>query len=108
MNACPINNLIGGGNNSSVAVSDCPDCIPADLVKVFPNPASTTIQVKWLGDGISAGTVQLIDLLGRVLMEQELQGENQFQVSAVPPGQYMVRVKVDGYKQQVKRVVVDR
>jgi hypothetical protein len=52
--------------------------------------------------------VQLTDLLGRVLMEYKLQSRNEFNVSKLGSGIYLVRVKVDGHKQQVERVVVER
>ena len=107
MAACPVAPLIAGGNNGSITAASCSDCVPSNLLRVFPNPASTTIDVKWSGENPS-GTVQLTDLLGRVLMEQELQSENQFHVFQLRSGNYAVRVKADGYKQQVERVVVDR
>ena len=107
MAACPVNPLIAGGTNGAATATSCSDCVPSNLLQVFPNPASTTIDVKWSGENPS-GTVQLTDLLGRVLMEQELQSENQFHVFQLRSGNYAVRVKADGYKQQVERVVVDR
>ena len=80
---------------------------PVTMLSVYPNPASTSIRVRWSGDNPS-GTVQLTDLMGRVLIEQELQKENQFNVFQLRSGNYAIRVKADGYKQQVERVVVDR
>ncbi len=103
---CTVNPLVGGGSTNATWQS-CTDCGPTDLLQVYPNPASTTIEVRWRGDTPS-GTVQLTDLLGRVLIEQKLQSHNQFNVFPLRSGNYAVRVKADGYKQQVKRVVVDR
>jgi hypothetical protein len=106
ISACNPASLVDGGNNNSF-VQACSDCIPQGLMTVFPNPTSTTVNVKWSGENPS-GTVQLTDLLGRVLMEHKLQSRNEFNVSKLGSGIYLVRVKVDGHKQQVERVVVER
>ncbi|MEZ4930880.1 MAG: T9SS type A sorting domain-containing protein [Saprospiraceae bacterium] len=97
--------LVGSGGSNGFDQA-CSDCIPQGLMTVFPNPTSTTVNVKWSSK--PSGTIQLTDLLGRLLMEHKLQSRNEFNVSKLGSGIYLVRVKVDGYKQQVERVVVER
>ena len=68
----------------------------ADVQKTFsysmqisPNPASTSLQVF----SVRSGTARLYDMLGREMMEKELNGSNTtLDVSKLLPGTYMLRL----------------
>jgi hypothetical protein len=57
-------------------------------LSIFPNPASTTIQVE--AEGLQHGTVQVFDLTGKRLLEQPFTG-SPIDISTLAPGNYVVR-----------------
>lgn len=47
------------------------------LAKVFPNPASQTLTLEWLSDGVTGHTIFINDIAGKRLHQQDLQrGQN--------------------------------
>jgi hypothetical protein len=60
-------------------------------VKVFPNPASTVVNIQV---PVNSSTFELCDLTGRVLLNGECRnGSGAIDISGLPAGVYMVRVK---------------
>jgi hypothetical protein len=61
-------------------------------MQIFPNPASDRITIKLAEEGIN--TLHLIDLRGRVLLQETLSGQNNtLNVSSLGPGVYFIRIQ---------------
>ncbi len=64
-------------------------------IRLFPNPTSGALTLEFKGEVPRAGSVQVLDLLGRTLLVKTLlPGEQQHQLSlaAMPAGVYFVKV----------------
>jgi len=97
-----------------------PVTLPADLsvetvevnnsfVKVFPNPASTIINVNVESSFVGESNIKIIDITGKVVASENVNltnGENvkSFDISSFKPGVYAINVMVDG-KVQVNKFV---
>lgn len=76
-------------------------------ITVFPNPATDQIQIKGLVSGINY-TVQLIDMTGRILVDEQIQSP-EFQVSDFPEGIYLLRLyNRDNGLQFTQRIIITR
>ncbi|NUO00645.1 MAG: T9SS type A sorting domain-containing protein [Saprospiraceae bacterium] len=74
-------------------------------MQLFPNPATTVVQVK-LPENIDGGVVQVLDLRGIILQEERLAATtHELDLSICPAGVYVVRVQTDGGFLQKKLVV---
>jgi Secretion system C-terminal sorting domain len=62
-------------------------------LSIFPNPASTSIQIQ-SGEAISS--VDLLDLLGRPVLSQKLGGNGALDVNRLEPGRYLAVVHTAG------------
>jgi hypothetical protein len=61
----------------------------ASAIRLFPNPASGIVYIET--DYVRKGTATLMDLNGKVLAEKEMEGSGSFDISALPPGIYLVK-----------------
>ncbi|MEZ4918179.1 MAG: DUF4874 domain-containing protein [Saprospiraceae bacterium] len=61
---------------------------------IFPNPSSEFIQVRW-GEA-EKETIQIHDVYGHLLREVVLSDNEKIQVSDLPSGQYLIRLKSGG------------
>lgn len=75
--------------------------------KVYPNPAGSDLWVEWTGRLPERTVVSLLDSQGRELGRSALAARQQFQVSGLPSGSYLVRITGEGW-QVTERVVVAR
>ena len=67
-------------------------------ITVFPNPASSEVNVM-INSDFTTGSLRLLDLQGRVLHQQELEGgamSNQIGLDQLPGGTYFVVTILDG------------
>lgn len=71
----------------SKVVSISSDEAQEDFV-VFPNPATEQINIRTTGQG----SLQLIDVTGRILKEENINGSWSFDISDVPAGLYYVKM----------------
>lgn len=76
----------------------------ADIISIFPVPARSFITV-------SAGllTIQsytISDLSGRILMSGDMPYDNTLQVSQLQPDMYIIRLKLGGGEEVVKKLIV--
>jgi len=76
----------------------------ADIISIFPVPARSFITV-------SAGllTIQsytISDLSGRILMSGEMPYNNTLQISQLQPDMYIIRLKLGGGEEVVKKLIV--
>jgi len=65
---------------SSVASKDA-----SSPISIFPNPASSSIQIQ---SGETVSSIELLDLLGRTVLSQTLNGSRALDVSRLEPGRY--------------------
>ncbi len=67
----------------------------SDKVTIYPNPTKGKIQVR--GDGLQVTGIELFDLLGRKVLEQNTEGKTQCEVdmSKLPAGIYFVRIQTE-------------
>ena len=91
---------LGGGMMAQFVVTDDPSCVAVsdkeEIVQdipmsVFPNP--TTSQLFMEGSSAEDSNVQLVDLSGRILREQQLapfDGVVQINIDDIPTGMYML------------------
>ena len=63
---------------------------PVEEIKLFPNPASSMLQLVLPRGFTKVGTISITDTQGRSLMNREL--SDQIDVSALPPGQYFLNL----------------
>ncbi|MEO0625733.1 MAG: T9SS type A sorting domain-containing protein, partial [Bacteroidota bacterium] len=71
---------------------------PSELaqVNIFPNPANSFLQLEAVEFGTGQISIQLIDLNGIVILEQDNdfgQNNTRIDLSTVPSGQYMLSVR---------------
>ncbi len=70
--ACPIQPLVSNPNNSTVAVGEVAEMFAGRKINVFPNPAGSEVSVQFSRTAPTA-VLRIIDVLGRVVFEQELE-----------------------------------
>ncbi len=80
---------------------------PAGVLQVYPNPATTTVQLV-LPENTGSGTVQVLDSRGSILQEATLSGTmHQLDIKNCPAGIYVIRIQTDkGFLQ--KKLVIRR
>ncbi|MEM7659189.1 MAG: choice-of-anchor V domain-containing protein [Bacteroidota bacterium] len=78
-------------------------------LEVFPNPAQTTVQIRYQLNQAAAGNIGLFDVRGKLLQSRVLttatQGELSLDVSNVPPGIYLIQMEIGSQKVTRKLVV---
>lgn len=77
---------------------------------VLPNPAQDHVQLRWLGMGEVAGTVQLLDSAGRVIREERMQGtSHRFDLAGIAAGTCALRfAERNGDYRSIGKVVLTR
>lgn len=82
----------------------------ADLLQLKPNPAMNWVAIDHLlPDGIASGSVRIIDLTGKPLINHTLGnklGQSVIQLGEFAPGAYMVQLLHDGEVLEVERLIV--
>ena len=77
-----------------------------NTITVYPNPASNQFRVRWLNNG-ATGQLALTDLLGRTVCQQSQTGEvTELNVSELEAGTYLLTLRAEGIKTQVRKVQV--
>jgi hypothetical protein len=71
-----------------------------EALELWPNPTSDRITLRWSGDGARATEILVMDLEGRVVLEQREggQGNGTFEVNVaqLQAGAYVVRISAEG------------
>jgi PKD repeat protein len=78
-------------------------------ISVFPNPASTKITV-WMNNSKpnNAG-VEILDVTGRLILQQKLENKNEMDVSSLSNGVYFVRISGDATGSgKLEKLVISR
>lgn len=62
----------------------------AAAVRLYPNPASTTIRLEWTASGTGNASISVMDMMGRTVLQQELPAAGHADVSVrqLAPGAY--------------------
>ncbi|MEL6923655.1 MAG: T9SS type A sorting domain-containing protein, partial [Bacteroidota bacterium] len=75
-------------------ISSTNNLLPADLVSIFPNPASDYLQLDF-GDQLPE-RLQLFSASGKLLSEELVDGSiKQLSIAHLPKGFYIVRSKIE-------------
>jgi hypothetical protein len=79
--------------------------VESNMINLYPNPASEMVSVN--AEGIEGKvTVQILDLTGRVMMQQDGTAQNfRFDVSNLAKGSYFVRMNGENIN-AVRKLVV--
>jgi hypothetical protein len=102
------NNGCTGTDNASIFVDQClgfEEYSEEKKLTVYPNPNNGSFNVK-LSENLS-GTIQLIDLNGRIISTQEFNNENEFKISQqnLPSGIYQMSITSSDWF-ATKRIIV--
>lgn len=82
---------------------DEPD--PLNQLKVFPNPASGVIRLSFHNDNSKLAEVRLLDLTGRVVLEEKLIS-NSVNLDALPEGIYLIQLFLNKQLNSVAKVTI--
>ncbi len=95
-------------NDSSIVIT-APDL--NDKVKVYPNPASTEVNVRFIADSYDEITIGLYNNLGTVLTEKKISGkvfiEETFNEPEIPSGLYHIQIRTKD-KSYSKTILISR
>ncbi|MDX2306135.1 MAG: ExeM/NucH family extracellular endonuclease [Microscillaceae bacterium] len=99
-------------NAARVAQSNAPDAPLAIELSMYPNPTSEQIYVKVANPEFGQVTVQVTDLLGRVMAYKTVEKtqtvlETEMNVSTFPEGTYLLKVQ-HGDAQKIERFFVEK
>ncbi|MFT6000046.1 MAG: hypothetical protein ACI81P_002506 [Neolewinella sp.] len=75
------------------------DLIKKHFISLFPNPTSSELTLRFEGASPAKGQVQLLDLYGRVVLQNPLvvgRQESTFNLETLPAGVYFVNVLEGG------------
>ena len=91
------NGCISTSSSTYVVVNGIADIISTRYLDIYPNPASTILNVRYSGPVEGNCTLALFDILGNKLMEQPLYfnvaGNRQLDVSYLPRGMYLLQLQ---------------
>lgn len=77
------------------------------FLSVFPNPGRDLIQIR-LGETVENTTVQVLNLNGQLVLEQEVQNLSlSLNVSHLDAGAYLIRLLRDGQSLAVKKLLIE-
>lgn len=91
---------------SSISVEEHTIAI-ADVVQVYPNPAHDYFSIEGL---TQPGTMRLVDLTGRTVLQRAFAGEDELKVSVnnIPAGVYAIRLEFDSGALSTRKIVINR
>ena len=86
-----LSGMTPGESNVYTYVAEMPK---EDEIEIYPNPVSDFLEIRLLEPDVSDLDISIIDQLGREKIHQSIDGNGgQIDVSALPPGIYMLRIK---------------
>lgn len=74
------------------------------LLKAYPNPALTTVNVEYAG---APATLQLIDLQGRRMLTQEITDMVTLDIAAYPRGLYLLRIVEENGRTVTEKIIFE-
>jgi hypothetical protein len=83
--------------NNPISVNELPQLSP--LVSIYPNPANSSLSVDLSRLATPAVSVQLVDYMGRIVMNEALSGTDKLQLNTanLAPGLYLLRISGADY-----------
>lgn len=74
--------------------------LPSNDIKVFPNPAKDIINIEIGNKTIESGTIDLIDVSGKTILQAKLKNQNktEFDISNISQGIYFISVTTNTIK----------
>jgi hypothetical protein len=82
----PIADNSNKGNALSVTGED------KTLVKIYPNPVQSVLNIEFSGKNILKASINIYDVEGRLLINQSAQGNTQVNVRQLTPGTYLIKI----------------
>lgn len=81
----------------------------APVIRIYPNPAQHSLQIQNLANTEVAGTIELMDQLGRAVLSKTYQNTNQVEldVSTFATGIYFLKVSNANSTSTVHRVMIN-
>ncbi|MEO1261231.1 MAG: T9SS type A sorting domain-containing protein [Bacteroidota bacterium] len=111
--ACPTPGEISNPGGSVIVVPSSSkgdhENVDERIVTVFPNPASSEVNVLF-GGLVNNGTIELMDVIGRKVHRFKISVSNNvhtIDVSNFNHGVYLLTVKLDGKKPEVRKIVIE-
>lgn len=78
-------------------------------IQVYPNPARTILNVEVNSESLRNAVVELVDVTGKLILQQEINSENnttQLDVSKIAKGVYLLKVNSDATT-EVRKVMIE-
>jgi hypothetical protein len=80
-------------------------------IKIFPNPASSILNISIENIMVSGGSVELLDIFGRAVIAKSLRSDLEtIDITGLKPGIYFARINLNGgggNMSQVKKIIVE-
>jgi hypothetical protein len=67
--------------------TDLPEVISGSKFQIFPNPASDVIYLKGM---VSGSAIKIIDMTGRIVRWENINGDGVINISSLAPGSYLL------------------
>jgi len=85
--------LLGGTIFYNSGVSSSQDIEKDIYLNVFPNPASSLVNVNYHQDNSEAQLIEIIDMSGRIVLSVNSTGNTQLDLSGLQAGSYLIRLR---------------
>jgi|GEM_PF-780388 len=73
------------------------------VVSVSPNPVSDMLHIRL--DGNHSGTVTIMDITGKTVLNHSLRSNHSFSMAALPQGVYILKIASDGFAPFTQRII---
>lgn len=77
-----------------------------ERLTVYPNPASTEINIDWTGGNTEIESLRIVSVHGQLIYQS--QKADRINISALSEGMYLLQVRLAGGEQIVKRILIAR
>ena len=75
-------------------------------IQLFPNPAQDVVSIRVSGSESGLVKVQVVDINGRTVIEQEFEGQTTLNVNALEAGIYSVKIFTNNEFNSVKKLII--
>lgn len=91
--------------NSNINLSNNNDLADSDYFKIYPNPATTDLNISV--DGQNSIEVEIYNILGKIMIKETITGSDKINVSNLIPGTYFVKLNSEK-NSTVKKFIIKR
>jgi endo-1,4-beta-D-glucanase Y len=79
--------------------------VSSGSIRVFPNPANNVLNIVSYDTQVEFTSIAILDLMGKeMFFTNESTSEKQLDISGLPAGIYMVRVKLENYSETIRLI----